>query len=229
MHFDKSITLPPPPADFVPLVVGASGKEEACEYAQNRLKVFASEDITKLQKETVFLGCSLTERYPLDKFYPGMAAINRGIGGDTMGGLVPFGVYDRLASTVYNLHPKKLFLMVGINDLIWMKTVSLEKKFDQYAYLIWTIKKNLPETELFLVSVLPCKGEYAYVNEDTLKFNENIKKTACKYGAKYIDVSQGFKDEKGMLKPALATDDVHINEDGYQIITDIYQKEIFNK
>jgi lysophospholipase L1-like esterase len=221
--------LPPPPAGFVPLEVGAEGKRGIGDYAMGRMKVFAAEDISKLQNGTVFLGDSITERYKLENYYQGMNVANRGIGGDTMGAMAAYGVYDRLSTCVYNLNPKTIILMIGINDIIWVKNVSLEKKFDQYAYLVWTLKKNLPNTDLYLVSTLPCKGKYAYVNEDVAKFNENIKKTAKKYGAKYLDVTPYFKNEKGELKAELANDDVHPSPAGYEILTKIYNKVIFKK
>jgi len=225
----NSRILPQPPSGFVPLEVGAEGKRNIGEYAQNRMKVFASEDISKLQKGTVFLGDSITERYKVESYYPGMKVINRGIGGDTMGARQAYGVYDRLSTTVYNLNPEKLILMIGSNDLVWVKTDNLELKYNQYDYLVWTLRKNLPNTELYLVSTLPARAKYAWVNGDVAKFNQNIKKTAKKYGIKYIDVTPAFKDEKGELKAELAIDNFHLQPAGYEILTHIYNKEIFKK
>lgn len=221
--------LPPPPASFVPLEAGAEGKKPVGDYAKKRLEVFAAEDITKLQNGTVFLGDSITERYPLATYYPGMVVVNRGIGGDTMGAMAAYGVYDRLSTTVYNLNPKKVILMIGINDIIWVKSATIQEKSDQYAYLVWTLKKNLPNTEFYLVSTLPCKGKYAYENANVKTFDENIKKTAETYGAQYLDVVPQFSDDKGELKADLAADDVHLNPAGYQVLTNIYKKEIFKK
>ncbi len=219
--------LPPPPANFVPMEMGTEGKREISDYAKKRMELFASEDISKLQNGNVFVGGSMTERYPLATHYPGIVVVNRGIGGDTIGGLAAYGVYDRLSSSIINLNPSKLILLVGINDLIWVKSVSMEKKIDQYAYLVWTIRKNLPDTQLYLISNLPCKGKLAYVNDDAERFNLNIKKIAQIYGAQYIDIAPYFRDEKGELKAELATDDIHINQAGYKIMTDLYKKEIF--
>lgn len=228
-HQKNNKVIPPPPARFTPLEVGGPGKEEACDYAKNRLEVFASEDISKLQNGTVFLGDSITERYELENYYPSMKVINRGIGGDTMGARIPYGVYDRLSSTVYNLNPNKLILMIGGNDLIWIKSDSLELKLEQYAYLVWTLKTNLPETEFYLVSTLPAKGEYAFANEEMVRFNQNIEKTAEIYGAAYINAAPSFKNEKGELRADLALDDIHLKPAGYDLLTKIYMKEIFQR
>ena len=51
----------------------------------------------------VFVGDSLTQRYPLSDFYPGVHLYNRGIDGDTTEGLS-----KRLNLSIFDLKPKVL-------------------------------------------------------------------------------------------------------------------------
>jgi len=218
-----------PQPNFQVIHLGEQGKTGPGTYAKNRIAVFDKEDIKSLQNGTVFLGDSITERYPLAQYFPKMKVANRGIGGDTLGGLKYYGVYDRLESTVYNLHPKKIILMIGINDVMWISSVPLEKKFVQYDYLLWTLRKNLPKTEIYCVSTLPVKGKYATFNGDVIKFNEHGKATALKYNAHWIDAYSLFKDDQGMLNKDLAADAVHPNPAGYTVLTKLINHEVFHK
>ena len=223
----KAEILPQPNFQVIPL--GEQGKKGPAEYGKKRIEVFNKEDIKSLQNGTIFLGDSITERYPLAQYFPKMKVANRGIGGDTMGGLKYYGVYDRLETTVYNLHPKKIILMIGINDLMWISSVPLEKKFDQYANLIWTLRKNLPKTDIYCVSTLPVKEKYATFNSAVIKFNEHGKETALKYKAHWIDAYSLFKDDQGMLNKDLAADAVHLSPAGFTVLTNLYNREVFHK
>lgn len=62
-------------------------------------------------KSIVMLGDSLTQAAEWNEFFPSARILNRGIGRDTTAGVLSrFDTY--LAG-----HPRKLFLMIGINDL----------------------------------------------------------------------------------------------------------------
>jgi lysophospholipase L1-like esterase len=219
--------LPPPPAGFIPMEANAPGKEPISDFAKKRMEEFAKEDITKLQGGIVFLGDSITHRFPVEKYFPTLKVINRGIGGDTMGGIRHYGVYNRLESTVYNLHPKMIILMIAFNDLAYSAGTPFETKLTQYEYLIWKIRQDLPKTELWCVSVLPAREGFASKNEAIRKFNEYEQKIAEKYGAKWIDAYPHFLDENGVLKKELAIDSVHPSQAGYEILAKIYQQRIF--
>lgn len=219
--------LPPPPAGFVPMEADNPGKEKISDFAKKRMEQFAQEDITKLQDGIVFLGDSITHRFSVEKYFPHLKVINRGIGGDTMGGVRHNGVYNRLESTVYNLHPKMIILMIGFNDLAYSAGTPFELKLTQYEYLVWKIRHDLPKTELWCVSVLPARDNFAAKNEAILKFNEYEQKVAEKYGTKWMDAYPYFLDETGVLKKELAIDSVHPSPAGYEILADIYKQKIF--
>src|SRR6478735_10221234 len=78
-------------------------------YYQGRMELFNS--LTPPKNATVFLGNSITERGAWGELLSGQPIMNRGIGGDNT-----FGVLARLEG-VAKAKPKKIFLLIGINDL----------------------------------------------------------------------------------------------------------------
>jgi len=60
----------------------------------------------------VFLGDSITEYFSVQEFFSNVKIYNRGISSDTTEGVI-----IRLDSTVLNLEPSKVFVMIGINDM----------------------------------------------------------------------------------------------------------------
>lgn len=221
--------LPDPPKGFVPMESDAPGKEKNGDYKDKRLAVFAREDISKEQNATVFLGDSITDRYPVEKYFPNELVVNRGIGGDTMGCVRHMGVYNRLDYTVYNLHPKRIILMIAFNDIAYSAGTPFETKLLEYDYLIWKIRHDLPNTELWCISVLPARGHFADKNQDIQKFNIHAGEVGRKYGAHWLNIYNQFLDDKGELKQEYAADAVHPSPAGYALLTEIYNKEIFKR
>ena len=62
--------------------------------------------------DIVFLGDSITARFEWQEYFSDLTVTNRGIDSD-----VTEGVLNRL-DTVENQHPQKIFLMIGINDIM---------------------------------------------------------------------------------------------------------------
>lgn len=221
--------LPPPPAGLTPLASNSPAKEKISARRQQKLDGFAAEDIAALTGRTVLVGDSITAGYPTERLLGSFGVVNRGIGGDTIGAIRHPGVYDRLESTVYNLQPSRIILMIGTNDLLWSAGTTLETKQLQYEHLVWKIRHDLPETPLVCVSVLPARGSHAKKNADIVAFNRTMSDAVTRYGASWLDVTAAFADGNGLLREELARDAVHINSRGYERLTEIYRKEIFAK
>ena len=77
---------------------------------QAKANAYAASDDPK--GGVVFFGDSLTEFCDLDKFYPDLNAINRGIAGDTTSGML-----ERVRSNVVKLDPSVVVFLGGANDL----------------------------------------------------------------------------------------------------------------
>jgi len=220
-------TLPPPPANFTPMPADAPGKEPLADYARKRMEKFAAQDLASLQNATVFLGDSLTERFAVEQYFPNERVVNRGIGGDSMGGVRHTGVLNRLESTVYNLSPRRIILMIGFNDVAYSAGTPFDVKLLQYDYLVWKLRHDLPNTELWCVSVLPAREQFAEKNPAIRDFDANAAKAAKLYGAHWLDIYNEFLDENGVLKKEYAADSVHLSKAGCELLARLYNEHIF--
>ena len=81
-------------------------------YYISKVDNFRKENKTLPRGGVVFVGDSITDFCDLDKFYPGLNAVNRGIAGD-----VTYGVLRRMEESVYALAPELVVLLIGINDI----------------------------------------------------------------------------------------------------------------
>ena len=214
---------------FQPMALDHVDKEPVSRYRQARLETFAAEDTSALQGTTVFVGDSITHRFPLQRFFRGQRVVNRGIGGDTMGGIRHQGVLNRLESTVYNLGPTRIILMIAVNDIIWSRGTAFATKLAQYEYLIRTIRRDRPDTELWCVSVLPVRGKYAGKNKAIQRFNRYAAKVARQHGAQWLDLYRHFLNDEGELLEKLAIDNVHLSRRGYRRLAAYYKRKIFGQ
>jgi hypothetical protein len=73
--------------------------------------------------------------------------LNRGISGDYTA-----GVLERLPEIIRH-KPRKIYLLVGINDLFFGK--SAEAIAVDYQHIVQQIRSETPDSELYLMSVLP--------------------------------------------------------------------------
>lgn len=222
-----AVDLPSPPADLVPTPPDSKKKEKISKTRQRKLDGFAAEDIAALQGSTVLLGDSITSMFPTVRLLGKYGVVNRGIGGDTIGLIHHRGVYERLETTVYNLDPVRIILMIGTNDLLYSKGTLLETKQKQYEHLVWKIRHDRPDVELICVSVLPARGGHAPKNADIVAFNRAMAEAVPKYGATWIEVHDEFADATGQLREDMTRDGVHLNSRAYERLTEIYAREIF--
>ncbi|GAA0536172.1 GDSL-type esterase/lipase family protein [Chitinophaga japonensis] len=182
-------------------------------YYQGRMELFNS---LPLQKNAiVFLGNSITERGAWGELLPGVKVMNRGIGGDNT-----FGVLARLEGVVA-ASPRKLFLLIGINDLSrgLPKAVILRN----YDRIISYIRRHSPKTKIYVQSVLPLnepltKAPYLKNKKDSiLQLNAGIRQIADKYRLPYLNLHEIFADGHGDLKAELTADGIHLKPAGYVI------------
>lgn len=175
--------------------------------------------MTENTKKIVFMGDSLTVNFKqLDNYE---CIINLAVGGYKTTENIP------LVKDLRNHHPNKVFLMVGINDLLcnlrfWPHgyTIPINKSYD---LLIDLIKTNLPKATTYLMSVLPVN--LGLLNEDYKNkanqmvrlLNQNIQETAKKYFVEYLDLTMAFIDSKQELNTEYTKDGIHLNDKGYQV------------
>lgn len=156
----------------------------------------------------VFLGDSLTERCDWAELFGNPAIKNRGISTDTTA-----GVLGRLGDIIA-MKPRRIFLMVGINDIIDGRDVTYIA--GNYDKILSVLRAALPKTEIYVQSVLPI-AHNREVNDKVAALNSRLVKLAKADRVHYIDLFRLFKTSPDGLGPAFSMDGVHLTGEAYDI------------
>lgn len=174
--------------------------------------------------DVVFLGDSLTERCSWNELFPDLNVKNRGIGGDTVN-----GVLVRM-DTVMKTQPKKIFLMVGVNNL--MNNNSVDQIIEDYSVLLDKLVKIRDEdgVKIYVESILPAGPalkEASRIIMDGREVNKAVKSMCEERGITYIDLTDAFSNEDLALNSDYDYDGVHINARGYRALRDILDDYVY--
>lgn len=169
------------------------------------------------KKDIVMLGNSLTEKGgDWAKRLANKYVINRGIVGDEA-----LGIFDRLEPIVKG-HPKRIYLMIGINDL--SHTSLLDSIAGNIQKVVHKIRTQSPQTNLYVQSILPINesfGRYSNLNGKTNlipELNKKIESLAKAENARYLNFFPLFKEaESNTLCRKFTTDGIHLTAAGYLI------------
>lgn len=187
----------------------ADARKRLGDYYANRLTVFLKDTPARPKGGIVFLGDSISERLPLDAAFPGRNMVNRGIGGDH----IP-GVIERLDVSVERLEPERVYLLIGVNDLVWVKNKSINDFVAQYSELLTKLEKAAPEATILVESVLPTRGTWAKHNAKVDEFNALIRPLAEGKGFDYVDLHPWMSDAEGELIAEYTIDGIHLSLEG---------------
>ena len=189
---------------------------------KEKVKEEQIEKVNYKLENIVFLGDSITDFYNLDTFYKDLPVINSGTAGKKA-----YEIVEELEERVYIYNPTKVFLMIGTNDLSHRTDEEIVKDIKR---TVKSIHKNRPKTTVYVESVYPVNknteedkivdwmvGERD--NERISGLNKKIKEMCKKEKTGYIDIYDLLTDEEGMLNVDYTVDGLHINEEGYEIIT----------
>ena len=173
----------------------------------DRVNLFKEENKHLSNVDISFVGDSLTEGYDVKTFYPTYNVVNRGIGGDTT-----FGVESRLDSSVYDVNPKIVSLLIGANNFDTM--------LENYENIVTKIRINLPSTKLVLCSLTSMTGNWGRNNKKAKNNNIEIQKIAERNGCTFVDLYSPLLDpETNELKEEYSLDGGHLKSAGYQVVT----------
>lgn len=159
--------------------------------------------------EIIFLGNSITDYCDWYELFGKANIKNRGIGGDIINGVI-----DRLDEIIES-NPKKIFIMIGINDL--GRKRSVEQILTDYERLLSLIIQKSPDTELFIQSVLPTDNRESLQIVDIITINVGLKNLTEKYNLTYINLFDLLKTNENKLDTVYTFDGLHINGKGYLI------------
>ncbi|MEB2781486.1 GDSL-type esterase/lipase family protein [Algoriphagus sp. C2-6-M1] len=159
--------------------------------------------------EIIFLGNSITDYCDWNELFGKSNIKNRGIGGDIINGVI-----NRLDEVVES-KPKKIFLMIGTNDL--ERGNNANEILSDYERLVKLILTKTPETELYLQSLLPTKDNPNRKNSDIIEINKGTFQIAKSHSLTYVNLFDLLKTDNNELNMEFSNDGVHINGKGYLI------------
>jgi len=165
--------------------------------------------------DIVMVGDSLIDGAEWHELFPGAAIANRGISGDTTG-----GVLERMDGIV-SVGARKAFVMIGINDFT-DTDLTVEAVFDNYRRIIARLEHS--GARVFVQSTLMCnekKAAWTSCAAANAKIGRLNGKLAGLASAKvaFVDINRGLAGPGG-LRDELTYDGVHLNGDGYRIWRD---------
>lgn len=188
--------------------------DQGAEYWLKRCEAFREDNPSHAPGGIVLVGDSITEGFPVDRLFPGLHVVNRGISGDKIGGSRFYGVLDRVDVSIGDLKPAKVFLLIGVNDIIYWDVPPLEMRRG-YESLLARIRQVYPDGPLYVQTLLPLRGQFAQHIPEVLQFNDFLRETAPKHGATLLDTYPAFLDAKGELKDEFTKDGLHLTDEGY--------------
>lgn len=197
------------------LVAGAAFAQG--EYHFQRRSLF---DVLPLHSsDIVFVGNSITDGCEWAELFQNRHVKNRGISGDRSDWLL-----GRLDS-ILTAHPKKLFLMIGTNDLAAGRTP--DEIVRDVERLIDRFQRESKWTKIYVQSILPVNGEgftkyrshyeHAHLIVPT---NKRLEALCHQKGVTYLDVWGALADDEGRLDRRYTNDGLHLMGAGYLVWRD---------
>jgi len=187
-----------------------AGKKRAMIDGMTERRLSQFEVLSTNHVAVVFVGDSITEGGLWSEWLPDVDVINRGISGNTTQDIL-----DRMHQIV-SVKPDKLFVMIGVNDL--NKRLGVAVALRNYTTLLDLIDAQLPQTEVYIQSVLPVNAVWTLIDNTHIPtLNAALVQHADERGYRYIDLHSVFSYAEGALKPDLSNDGIHLLAPGYRL------------
>lgn len=177
-----------------------------------RLSIFNS--LPNTSGKVLMLGNSLNNNCWWNELLESGEVINRGISGDTVDGIL-LRVDDVIEEA-----PRRIYLLTGINDFINDPTKSVEEVWNFYHALLEELRNRLPNSELFVQSILPLNPVSPYYegrNEKAERVNRLLFEYSNSLNYTYIDLASELKDADGNLDIQYTLDGIHLLPSAYAI------------
>ena len=156
--------------------------------------------------EVMMLGDSITEAGPWQALFPKTRIVNRGVSGYT--------TYDLLREmkAIVALRPAKVFLMIGINDLL--KRATVEQTFKQYTLIVDELQKN--KITVVMQATLECsRPQCGSAVEAVRSLNQKLQAFALARNIQWLDLNPGLANDQQGLLPKYTIDGLHLSKPAY--------------
>lgn len=207
----------------VTLLIGATSFAQN-EYNYQKRTLF--EMLPVHSNDIVFLGNSITDGCEWAELFNNRHIKNRGINADRVSWML--GRID----TIIAGHPKKLFLMIGTNDLADGRAPAAVAA--DIRKIIARFKAKSPWTKLYVQSLLPVNGvdpKCAHKGHwdkgaEIVETNKLLEKMCAEEEIIYLDVYSALVDSKGMLDKKYSNDGLHLMGSGYMAWKEVIGKYV---
>ncbi len=168
---------------------------------------------------SILAGDSISLWFPENLLPTDQPWLNQGISGETTAGL------QKRIEAWQALRPRRIFLMIGINDLI--RGAQTQAVIATNRRLIQVLRQAHPEAQIVVQSILPHSGlNTTWEGKDKLQqvsiatiqqINRELAAIAQAESVRYLDLYPLFCDRNGFLRQDLTTDGLHLNPQGYLV------------
>ncbi|MDE6810858.1 MAG: hypothetical protein K2J15_00745 [Muribaculaceae bacterium] len=194
------------------------------EYWHQRVSLF--DKLPVGNDDIVFLGNSITDGGEFQELFGMDNVLNRGIRSDRIS-----GVKKRL-DQITSGHPKKIFLLIGINDVADSRNTA-ESIAVNYEALIKEIRIKSPDTKLFVQSIMPINNDFrrykSLIGREKIipSLNEKLRVISEQNGCVFIDLWPALADpETGKLQKKFTNDGLHLTGAGYRAWSDLINEYV---
>lgn len=205
------------------LIASQSKINRTNDYHYRRASLFEVLPIGR--KDVVFLGDGLTDGGEWSELFNNRRIKNRGIAGDMTCDLL-----DRL-NLIFKGTPKKVFILVGINDLSAGRTP--EVVVDNIVEIVNLFKENSPRTKIYIQSILPVNDKLRCEDGDerieqgkVVRVNELLQIYCMEQDLVFLDIYNLLADKKGNLKSEFTGDGMHLVGEGYVVWAEAIKKYV---
>jgi len=175
------------------------------------------------QNAVLFVGSSSIRLWDIKKFFPDLAAINRGFGGSYISESVYYA--DKI---VLPYKPRIIVFYAGDNDIAGKKPPELLlSDFNDFATIV---HKNLPKTRIIYIAIKPSIKRWLMWPQ-AKKANDLILQYCRSTDfAQFLDIAPAMLGADGKPRPELfVPDGLHLNETGYQLWTKMLNPMLADK
>lgn len=182
-------------------------------YAQDPFRQHRENHFSTIVPESehiVFIGNSITNMFEWREGFGSPSVLNRGIWG-----AFSQEVLDNLESYIVG-KPKKIFLMIGTNDLGKEGINFPEYPAARVRKIVNRIRRELPETELYVQSILPTTRNL-HTADNQKRANELLVDICDETGATYIELYKKLGNGADNMPGTYTYDDLHLTAMGYSV------------
>lgn len=182
-------------------------------YYRQRASLF--EQLPVCSDDIIMLGNSITDGGEWCELFADPHFKNRGISGDVIEGV------KRRLSAITVGQPKKIFMMIGTNDL--SRGYSNDYVIEGIREIVATIHRDSPRTRVYVQSILPVNPAFKNFqshsghSQDIVYINKALSEGAAQSGYTYIDIHSALVDSDGYMSKQYSNDGLHLLGTGYVV------------